>query len=202
LSPLVPSKTQYLNLENIDGKLDNINVKFMGNDAVEFDYKLENDELAITLSIEIDILGEYEGRIIIQHDGINYNIPVIIHKTKGSLLVDESEGVLHFTIDYPDDWTYTKITIINKDTGTIDSTSITPTHKKSFEVNQAGTYWVEALISGDVVLSEAYQIVDVKTPVAKNNFDFFEIIQIPERPLFIVLAVLGTIILVGLKIRK
>ncbi|MGQ0377078.1 MAG: S8 family serine peptidase, partial [Nitrososphaerota archaeon] len=146
--------------------------------------------------------GEYEGKIIIEHDNTRYTIPVMIHITKGSLFVNEQDGKLDFKITYPDEWSYAKISIINKETGEIETTSATPNKIATLDVSNSGIYWIEGKITSDNTISDVYDIIDVSLAENKKEIDFFSFLDIPQKTILIIVIVTATIAVVGLKLRR
>jgi minor extracellular serine protease Vpr len=190
-----------LKLKALDGSIGKINVEFVGADDVNFDYKQQGNVLGTTVSLPSESLGEFQGAIVIKNKNVEYHVPVVIHKTKGSVNVFEEEGKLDFEVLYPEEWLYAKISVINKDTGKIDITSITPKKESSISVTETGEYWILANIVANGETSDAFETITIETASAENNFDFFDFFEIPERPFIIVIVVTIMISLVGLKFR-
>ena len=190
-----------LKLKALDGSLGKINAEFVGDDDVNFDYKQQGNVLETTVSLPSESLGEFQGTIVIENKNVEYHIPVVIHKTKGSVNVFEEDGRLDFEILYPEEWSYAKISVINKDTGKTDVTSVTPKKESSISVTEKGEYWILANIVANGETSDAFETITIETPSTKNNFDLFDFFEIPERPFIIVIVVAVMISLVGLKFR-
>jgi minor extracellular serine protease Vpr len=193
---------QNLELKPIDGNLGKIEAKFVGPDDVNFDYTQQNGILETTVTLYGEAFGEFQGALIIQNNGVEYHVPVLIHKTKGAVNIVEQEGKLGFEILYPYDWNYAKISVINKNTGITDITSITPKKDSSISVSETGGYWILANINANGETFDAFETVNIEKPSPKNNFDFLNFLDIPERPFIIVVFVVIIISLVGLKLRK
>ena len=190
-----------LKLKALDGSLGEINAEFVGADDVNFDYKQQGNVLETTVSLPSESLGEFQGTIVIENKNVEYHVPVVIHKTKGSVNVFEEDGRLDFEILYPEEWSYAKISVINKDTGKTDVTSVTPKKESSISVTEKGEYWILANIVANGETSDAFETITIETPSTKNNFDLFDFFEIPERPFIIVIVVAVMISLVGLKFR-
>ncbi|MCH8323951.1 MAG: S8 family serine peptidase [Thaumarchaeota archaeon] len=190
-----------LKLKALDGSLGKINAEFVGDDDVNFDYKQQGNVLETTVSLPSESLGEFQGTIVIENKNVEYHVPVVIHKTKGSVNVFEEDGRLDFEILYPEEWSYAKISVINKDTGKTDVTSVTPKKESSISVTEKGEYWILANIVANGETSDAFETITIETPSTKNNFDLFDFFEIPERPFIIVIVVAVMISLVGLKFR-
>ena len=195
------TQSEYLQIESLDGKLENLSVSFNGDEVFDFNYKLEDRILYVTISVIEEVFGEYEGKIIIEHDDIRYAVPVLIHITRGSLFLNEQDGKLHFKITYPDEWSYAKISIINKETGEVETTSATPNKITTLDVSDSGKYWIEGKITSSDTISDVYDIIDVKLAKSKD-VDVFSFLDIPQKTILIIFIVTVAIALVGLKIRK
>jgi len=195
------TQSEYLQIESLDGNLENLSVSFDGSEVFDFDYKLEDKILHVTISAIEQVFGEYEGKIIIKHDDISYAVPVLIHITKGSLFVNEQDGKLHFKITYPDEWQYAKISVINKETGQVETTSATPNKTTTLDVSDSGKYWIEGKITSDDTVSDVYDIIDVKLAESKE-IDVFSFLDIPQKTILIIFIVTAVIALVGLKLRR
>jgi len=190
-----------LKLKALDGNLGKINAEFVGDDDVNFDYKQQGNVLETTVSLPSESLGEFQGTIVIENKNVEYHVPVVIHKTKGSVNVFEEDGKLDFEVLYPEEWSYAKISVINKDTGKTDVTSVTPKKESSISVTEKGEYWILANIVANGEISDAFETITIETPSTENNFDLFDFFEIPERPFIIVIVVAVMISLVGLKFR-
>ena len=190
-----------LKLKVLDGSIGKINAEFVGANDVNFDYKHQGNILETTISLPSEALGEFQGAIVIENKNVEYHVPVVIHKTKGSVNVFEEDGKLDFEVLYPEEWSYAKISVMNKDTGKTDVTSVTPKKESSISVTESGEYWILVNIVASGETSEVFETITVETPSAKNNFDLFGFIEIPERPFIIVIVVAVMISLVGLKFR-
>lgn len=201
LSTEKETASEDLKLKALDGSLGKINAEFVGDDDVNFDYKQQGNVLETTVSLPSESLGEFQGTIVIENKNVEYHVPVVIHKTKGSVNVFEEDGRLDFEILYPEEWSYAKISVINKDTGKTDVTSVTPKKESSISVTEKGEYWILANIVANGETSDAFETITIETPSTKNNFDLFDFFEIPERPFIIVIVVAVMISLVGLKFR-
>jgi minor extracellular serine protease Vpr len=126
----------------------------------------------------------------------------LVYVTKGTIIVNDEEGKLNFQISYPEDWSYARISVINKETGKIDTTSVTPKKDSSITVFEPGEYWIESKISSDGNTIDVYETIQVKTASTSKEFSFFDSLDIPERPILIIFAFIVVIALVGLKIRN
>ncbi|MEX0640123.1 MAG: S8 family serine peptidase [Nitrosopumilaceae archaeon] len=202
LSPEKNVQSQFLQIKSIDGNNENIKVSFIGNDYVDFDYKLKNDRLNITASINKEFFGEIQDKVFIEQDGVIYNFPIISHLTNATIDVVEHNGEMNFKISSPKEWSYAKISVIDKDNSVIDTTSATPTKDATITVYNPGVYWIESKIMIDGKTFDANDIVEVKSATETKGLDLFHLIKIPDKPILIIFSVVVIIALVGLKIRR
>lgn len=202
LSPEKNVQSQFLKIKSIDGNYDNIKVSFIGNEYVKLKSQLENNNLNITASINNELFGEVQDKAFIEQNGVVYNIPIVSHLTNATIDVVEHNGEMNFKILSPDEWSYAKISVIDKDNSLIDTTSATPIKDAKITVYKPGIYWIESKIMIDGKTFDADNIVEVKSVSESKAFNFFEQIKIPEKPIFIIFSVLVIIALVGLKIRR
>ena len=202
LSTEKPSENSNLKLSTIEGNLNEVKVGFVGSEVVNFDFQQNGNTLQTTILVPEDVFGKFQGVIIIEDEKTEYHVPVIIHKTEGSVSVVEENGKLDFIISNLDDWYYAKISVINKDSGKTYTTSVTPKKDSSISVTENGEYWIIANVNVDKKTIDVYDTVNVKTPSSNNNFNFLYFLDIPERPVIIVLVVVIIISLVGLKLRN
>jgi len=202
VSPEKNVKSQVLQIKSIDGNNQNIKVSFLGNDYVNFDYKLENDRLNITASIIKEFFGEVQDKVFIEQNGVVYNIPIVSHLTNATIDVVEQNGKMNFKISSPDEWSYAKISVIDKDNSVIDTTSATPSKDATITVYNPGVYWIESKIMIDGKTFDANDIVEVKSASETKGLDLFHLIKIPNKPILIIFSVVVIIALLGLKIRR
>ena len=201
LSQEKQSQTQMLEIKSLE-KTTSITVSFEGDENIHFEQIFENEDVLITASLNDDKLGKFVGRVILENDGVTYTVPILVYVTKGTIIVIDEEGKLNFQISYPEDWSYARISVINKETGKIDTTSVTPKKDSSITVFEPGEYWIESKISSDGNTIDVYETIQVKTASTPKEFSFFDSLDIPERPILIIFAFIVVIALVGLKIRN
>ncbi len=201
LSQEKQSQTQMLEIKSLE-KTTPITVSFEGDENIHFEQIFENEDLLITASLNDDKLGKFVGRVILENDGVTYTIPILVYVTKGTIIINDEEGKLNFQISYPEDWSYARISVINKETGKIDTTSVTPKKDSSITVFEPGEYWIESKISSDGNTIDVYETIQVKTASTSKEFSFFDSLDVPERPILIIFAFIVVIALVGLKIRN
>jgi minor extracellular serine protease Vpr len=202
LSPEKKIQSELLQIKSLDNTNEKIKISFAGNDKIGFDYSLENNIINITAYLKEEFVGEVEDRVFIEQDNLIYNIPIIVHVMQGTIAVTEKDGVINFKILSPKDWSYAKISVIDKDNGIIDTTSMTPTKDATIAVYNSGDYWIDSKIRVDKETFDAYDIVHVKSASEKKEMSLFDLIKIPVKPFLIILGIVSIIALVELKIRK
>jgi len=170
----------------------------------DFDYDLKRENLTITAKLSQQDLGEYESRMIISYNDVEYNMPIIVRVTKATVLVNEDDGVLSFDVSGHPSWSYAKISVTNKETGETFTESITPTKKSELTVYQPGEYWIEANIKEiDGLSSKTLDVYEtVKIEKAEKNQSFVNMLNLPEKPLLIITAVMIITVVAGIFIRK
>ena len=202
LSTEKQTAAENLKLKAIEGSIGEIKAKFVGDDKVSFEYNHQHDVLETSISLPLEVFGELQGSIIIENKNVEYHIPVLIQKTKGAVNILEQDGELNFEVTHPKDWSYAKISVINKNTGKTDVTSVTPKKKSSIPVTETGEYWILSNIISNGETLNAFETVIIETPSKKSSFDFLSFVEVPERPFIIVVVVAIMISLVGLKLRR
>jgi minor extracellular serine protease Vpr len=196
------NQSKLLKIKSINQKNDEIKTSFAGNENVDFDYYLDNDNLKITASIKDEFFGTVQDIVFIEQDNSIYNIPIVVHLAKGTINVDELLGEMKFSVSSTEKWSYAKISVINQDNEIIDTTSATPHKDAKITVYDPGQYWIESKIRVNGETIDAYEIVEVTSTQDKKGFDPFSALDVPEKPLLIIFGVVAIIALVGLKIRR
>jgi len=202
LSPDKNSQSKLLKLNSINQYNDEIKISFAGNENVDFDYNLDNNELNITASITDEFFGTTQDIVFIKHGNALYNIPIVLHITKGTINVDELLGEMKFSVSSSEEWSYAKISVINQNNAIIDTTSATPSKDATITVYDPGQYWIESKIRVNGETLDAYEIIEVTSTLEKKGFDPFGALDIPEKPLIIIFAVVLIIAVIGLKIKR
>jgi len=200
LSADQPSIKKQLELKLIEGSLEKIDVRFEGPKFIKFTHYIENNNLQIRLNIVGEKYGEHEGKIFINHDKIQYTIPILIHHTEGSISIIQENEKLFFEINHPDEWSFAKITIINSKNGNLDTISTTPDKKASLEIYENGEYWIDAKIKIDGNTSEAFNTIKISS--LSEKMEKFELRDIPERQIILIILIIVIIGIVGLIIKK
>lgn len=198
------SQTKTLHLRTLDGSImPQLKANFISNETnLGFDYSQSNDTLNVKISDVVKNEGDYDGFLILKDANTSYRIPVMIHMTKGTLLVDQNNGTLHFSIDYPDNWSYAKISLIKAGTDEIISTSVTPQEASSLPVYEKGQYWILAQIKSSNETDEAYQTILVNEVAQKSIFDLQSIIGVPAKQVAIISTIIMITVTIGLVSRR
>ncbi|MDE1829758.1 MAG: S8 family serine peptidase [Thaumarchaeota archaeon] len=193
------SQTKTLHLKTLDGApIPPLKASFTSNESsLKFDYSQSNDTLNVKISDSVREEGDYDGFLILNDTKTSYRVPIVTHVTRGNLLVDQKNGMLSFSLDYPDKWTYAKISLIEADTGRVTSTSITPQESRSLPVYEKGQYWVLAQITDSNKTDEAYQTVLVNQ-VTQNNILNPQNLGIPIKQTAIISGIIIVIAAIGL----
>ncbi len=189
-----PTAQKQLELKLLKGTLENLEVRFEEPEFIQFVHILEGNNLLIKIKILGQNYGEHEGRIIINHDEVKYVIPFLIHYTESSISVNQKDGKLNFTIYHPEQWSFAKISVINSKDGKTEIITATPERDASIRVNENAEYWIDAKIKVNGKTFEAYNIIEVNS-INENIQNEFELLNIPEKQIAIVL---GIVIIVGI----
>ena len=174
-------------------------VKFENNQVADLEYYFEQNDLIITAKLIQHDLGEFEDRMIISHDDIDYQIPIVLRVSEGAITINEDDGKLDIVVVNPESWSYAKITAINKDTGKILTDSITPDKKSEFVIYEPGEYWIEAKIESNENTLNVFDTIKIETISEKN---LIGTLNFPEKPILIVFAIIIFIAIIGLFMRK
>ena len=191
---------QKFDLKLLDGKLDNLDIKFEGPGFVNFAHIIEENSLLVKMSITEEKFGDHEGRIIIHHEDIRYVIPFLLHYTEGSILVTQQNQKLYFDIHHPDEWSFTKISIINSKDASTSTITTTPDKKASIEIYENSEYWIDAKIRVNGNTSNAFSTIEINSLEENNNR--VDIPDIPEKQIVIIAIILVGIGIFGLINRK
>jgi len=197
LSPNQLQIEKQLELKLIQGSLEKIGVKFEGPEFIEFTHNLKNNNLQIGLSVVGEKYGEHEGKILINHEKIQYTIPILIHYTEGSISAYQENEKLFFEINHPDKWSFAKITVTNSKNGNTHTTTATPDKKTSLEIYENGEYWIDAKIRVDENTSNAFYTIEITSLSEK-----IELMDVPEKQIILIILIIIIIGSIGLAIRK
>jgi len=161
----------------------------------------DNENLVINAKLIQQNLGEFENKMVITHNKIDYHIPIIVSVSKATIMVNDDNGKLSFDVSSPTSWSYAKISITNKETGKKFTESITPDKNSELVVYQPGEYWIEAKIKDDDKTLSAYATIDVEK-IEHNEKKIQSDLNLPEKPILIIFAIVIIIAITGLLIRK
>ena len=194
-------QTKDLEISGIDDQSISISIRFEENDAADFDYSLDDKNMTINAKLTEHNLGYFESRIIINHNEIDYHIPVMVRVSEGAITVNEDGGKFNVGISSPSSWSYAKISVINQETGKIVTESITPSKNPGITVSQPGEYWIEAKIKDGAKTLSAYASIQVKK-IGHDEKDLANALNLPEKPILIIAAIMIVTAIVGLSIRR
>jgi len=194
-------QTKDLEIRGIDDQAISISIRFEENDAADFDYSLDDNNMTINAKLTEQNLGYFESRIIINHNEIDYHIPVMVRVSEGAITVNEDGGKFNVGISSPSSWSYAKISVINQETGKIVTESITPSKNPGIMVSQPGEYWIEAKIKDGAKTLSAYASIQVKK-IGHDEKDLANALNLPEKPILIIAAIMIVTAVVGLSIRR
>jgi len=194
-------QTKDLEISGIDDQPISISIRFEENDVADFDYSLDDNNMTVNAKLTEQNLGYFESRIIINHNEIDYHIPVMVRVSEGAITVNEDGGKFNIDISSPSSWSYAKISVINQETGKIVTESITPSKNPGITVSQPGEYWIEAKIKDGAKTLSAYASIQVKK-IGHDEKDLANALNLPEKPILIIAAIMIVTAVVGLSIRR
>jgi len=192
-------QTKDLEIRGIDDQ--STSVRFEENDAADFDYSLDDENVTISAQLTEQNFGYFESRIIINHNEIDYHIPIMVRVSEGSITINEDGGKLGVGISSPSSWSYAKISVINQETGKIVTESITPNKNPEMTVSQLGKYWIEAKIKDNDRTLSAYATIQVEK-IEHDEKNLANTLNLPEKPILIIAAIMIVTAIVGLSIRR
>lgn len=197
-----PSETKILQLHSINNSvISKLKVNFSSNEpSLVFNYSLSKNTINAQITDNVKKIGNYQGFIIINDSKTLYRIPVLIHLTKGTLKINQNNEKINFSIDYPEEWTYAKISLIRSGSHEVKTTSITPHDTRSLSIHDIGEYWIQSDIKIGNKTDHAYQTLVVNHVV--ENTDFEDILHIPIKQLIVIFSILIIAIVVGLVVRR
>jgi len=194
-------QTKDLEISGIGDQSISISIRFEENDAADFDYSLDDNNMTINAKLTEQNLGYFESRIIINHNEIDYHIPVMVRVSEGAITVNEDGGKFNVDIASPSSWSYAKISVINQETGKIVTESITPSKNLEMTVSQPGEYWIEAKIKDGAKTLSAYASIQVEK-LEHGEKNLANTLNLPEKPILIIAAIMIVTAIVGLSIRR
>ena len=196
LSPANQIQTKNLKIKGIGDE--SLSIRFEESHVADFDYNLEDENLVINAKLTEQSLGEFESRVVINHNEIDYHMPIIVRVSEGAITINEDGGKLSIDVSSPSSWSYAKISIINKETGKTFTDSIVPGKNLELTVYQPGEYWIEAEI--DRTLS-AYATIQVEK-IEHSEKNLANTLNLPEKPILIISAIMIVTAIVGLLVRR
>ena len=196
LSPANQIQTKNLKIKGIGHE--SLSIRFEESHVADFDYNLDNENLVINAKLTEQSLGEFESRIFVNHNEIDYHIPIIVRVSEVAITINEDGGKLSIDVSSPSSWSYAKISIINKETGKTFTDSIMPGKNSEITVYQPGEYWIEAEI--DRTLS-AYATIQVEK-IEHGEKNLVNMLNLPEKPILIIFAIMIVTVIVGLLVRR
>ena len=196
LSSINQIQTKYLKINGIDGE--SMSIRFEESGNADFDYNLEDENLVINAKLTEQSLGAFESRVVINHNEIDYHIPIIVRVSEGAITINEDGGKLGIDISSPSSWSYAKISVINQETGEMFTDSIVPGKNSELTVYEPGEYWIEAKI--DRTLS-AYATIQVEK-IEHDEKNLANALNLPEKPILIIAAIMIVTAIVGISIRR
>jgi len=198
-----PYQIRSLHLQTIQGTLPNVQTKFVSDqNDLKLESSLENNSLNIKISRQKNTTGDFDGMLAINDGTTTYHAPVMVHVTKGTINTSENNGTLTFGLDYPDIWSYAKISVIKKGSDQIQSTSLVPQQTSSLTVYESDEYWIEAQITTPHGIDNAYDIISVEKPAPKKGIEFLETFGVPIKEIIIISGVIIAAVIVVLVARR
>ena len=199
LSPANQIQTKHLKINEIDGE--SMSIRFEESHIVDFDYDLDDENIVISAKLTEQSLGEFESRVVINYDEIDYHIPIIVRVSEGAITVNVDGGKLGIDVSSPSSWSYAKISIINQETGKTFTDSIVPGKNSELTVYEPGEYWIEAKIKDDDKTLSTYATIQVEK-IEHDEKKFANTLNLPEKPILIIAAIMIVTAIVGLSIRR
>jgi len=178
-----------------------MSIRFEESGIADFDYNLEDENLVINAKLTQQNLGEFESRVVINYNEIDYHIPIIVRVSEGAITINEDGGKLGINVSSPSTWSYAKISIINQETGKTFTDSIVPGKNSELTVYQSGEYWIEAKIKDDDKTLSAYATIQVEE-IGHSEKNLPNMFNLPEKPILIIAAIMIVTAIVGLSIRR
>jgi minor extracellular serine protease Vpr len=194
------SETKYIQINS--NKLDEmLDIKFSNFTNVNLDYNLQGNLLQVTSKLTSNEIGEFEGRLFIKHNEIMHQIPIHIRVSEATINIIEEDGELFFEIIKPLEWTYAKISAINKETLEKNSVSFSPKNTIPLKIYKSGDYWIEAKISTHEKIFDVFDSIIIDTSF-ENKISVFNNIGNIERPVIILTAIIILVAVFGIRILR
>ncbi|MDE1724969.1 MAG: S8 family serine peptidase [Thaumarchaeota archaeon] len=203
LSYDMPNQTKTLHLKTINNDtIPQLKIQFLSsNQDLIFKHSVNNDTINVEIADKTKVPGDYEGFILVDDSKTSYRIPVLIHVTKGTLIVNQNDTSMSFAINYPEKWSYAKISVIKAGSHDTKTIGITPQSDKTVSIDDTGEYWIQAVIKMGNQTDYAYQTLTVNQ-VTRNYFDIENILQIPLKQIEIIAGIMIITVVIGLVLRR
>ncbi len=197
-----PNETKTLKLRSInDSAIPKLKVQFSSSESsLAFNYAVNNNTINAQITDNTKKIGNYDGFIIVDDSKTLYRIPVLIHLTKGTLEANQKNGQINFSIDYPEKWSYAKISLIRSGSHDVKTTAITPNNIRTLSVHSTGEYWIQADIKIGNQTDHAYQTLMVNQ--VSENIDFEDLLHIKVKQVIIISSILIIAVVVGVTVRR
>ncbi|MDR3782353.1 MAG: S8 family serine peptidase, partial [Candidatus Nitrosotalea sp.] len=197
-----PNETKTLKLRSInDSAIPKLKVRFSSSESsLAFNYAVNNNTINAQITDNTKKTGNYDGFIIVDDSKTLYRIPVLIHLTKGTLEVNQKNGQINFSIDYPEKWSYAKISLIRSGSHDVKTTAITPNNIRTLSVHSIGEYWIQADIKVGNQTDHAYQTLMINQ--VSENIDFEDLLHIKVKQVIIISSILIIAVIVGVTVRR
>ena len=197
-----PNEIKTLKLRLIsDSIIPKLKVQFSSMESsLVFNYTINNNTINAQITDNTKKVGNYEGFIIVDDSKTLYRIPVLVHLTKGTLKASQNNEQINFSINYPEKWSYAKISLIKAGSHDMKTTAIAPYNIRTLSIHDIGEYWVQADIKTGNETDHAYQILMINN--VTENINFEDILHIPIKQVSIIFSILIIAIIVGLVVRR
>lgn len=191
-----PNEIQTLQIHSINNSTSKLKIHFSSSEpTLSFNYTQNINTIIIQISDDSKKAGIYEGFITVDDSKTVYHIPVLIYLTKGTLNANSNDGEINFSINYPQGWSYAKISIIKSGTHQIQTTAITPQENRTLSVHEPGTYWIEADINSTNETDHAYQTLTVNHVSQNINFQYITHIPLKQTIIISLILIAASIVL-------
>ena len=178
-----------------------LDIKFSKFTNVNIDYNLQGNVLQVTSKLTSNEIGEFEGRLFIKHNEIIHQIPIHIRVSEAVVDIIEEDGELFFEIIKPLEWTYAKISAINKETLEKNSVSFSPKNTIPLKIYKSGDYWIEVKISTHEKIFEVFDSIIIDSSF-ENKIPIFNNLGNIERPIIIITVVIIIVVVFGARILR
>ena len=192
ISSFEPVVQYELRLKPLHGTLEGMAVSFEGPEFIELADTLDGDSLTIRLEASGDRYGDHEAKININHKGIKYTVPVLIHYTEAMIDAAMQDGRMVFKVGHPEKWSFAKITVTNSLNGKTQVTTATPGNGATVNIHENAKYWIEADVRVGKHTHDAFDVIVVDSLAGKDGSTI--LVDIPGRQIGIIA---GIILLVG-----